>query len=104
PLGVIDSSLAGVDRDVAAEILETLFLWGLKTFGDFASIPEEGVATRLGQDGIKLQRLAKGTNHRHIVARKIEPEFEYTIELEHHIRELSPYRSFSRDNCISSVP
>jgi len=90
PLGVIDSSLAGVDRDVAAEILETLFLWGLKTFGDFASIPEEGVATRLGQDGIKLQRLAKGTNHRHIVARKIEPEFEYTIELEHHIREIEP--------------
>lgn len=90
PLRIIDASLAGVENNIAAEILETLSLWGLKTFGDFASLPEEGVAARLGQDGIKLQRLAKGINHRHIIARKIEPEFEYPIELEHHIREIEP--------------
>lgn len=90
PLSMIDSSLAGVDRDAAAEIVETLFLWGLETFGDFALLPEPGIASRLGQAGIKLQRLAKGTSRRHLIARNVEPAFEYSIELEHHIREIEP--------------
>jgi protein ImuB len=72
------------------EILEALSLWGVRTFGDFAALPQKGVAERLGQEGIKLQCLAKGTNNRHLVARRIKPEFEYSIELEHHLRELEP--------------
>jgi protein ImuB len=90
PLRVIDSLLAGVDVEIGAEILETLFLWGLETFGDFASLPEEGIAARLGQEGIKLQRLVKGTNHRHIIARELAPEFDFPIELDHHLREMEP--------------
>jgi protein ImuB len=90
PLRFLDSSLAGVDCDTAVEILETLSLWGIQTFGDFAALPEKGVAERLGQNGVKLQQLAKGTNQRHLVARDIKPEFEYSIELEHHLREIEP--------------
>jgi len=90
PLKIMDPSLAGIDDEAAQEILEILSLWGLKTFGDFATLPERGVAERLGQNGVRLQRLAKGTNHRHIVARPIKPEFEYSIQLEHHIKEIEP--------------
>lgn len=89
PLRLIDPSLIDVD-EAAVEIMETLSLWGVRTFGDFASLPQKGVAERLGQDGVKLQRLAKGTNNRHLIARDIKPEFEYSIELEHHIREIEP--------------
>jgi len=90
PLRLIDPSLVNVDDEAAVEILETLSLWGIRTFGEFAALPQKGVAERLGQAGIKLQRLAKGTNNRHLVARDIKPEFEYSIELEHHIREIEP--------------
>lgn len=90
PLRLIDPSLADVADEAAVEILETLSLWGIQTFGDFAALPEKGVAERLGPDGMKLQRLAKGTNNRHLVARSIKPEFEYSIELEHHLREIEP--------------
>jgi protein ImuB len=90
PLSLIDSSLVNVEDEAAAEILETLSLWGVRTFGDFAGLPQKGIAERLGQDGVKLQRLAKGTNNRHLVARVIQPEFEYAIELEHHLREIEP--------------
>jgi protein ImuB len=90
PLKIMDPSLAGIDDDAAQEILEILSLWGLKTFGNFAALPDRGVAERLGQNGVRLQRLAKGINHRHIVARTIKPEFEYSIELEHHIKEIEP--------------
>jgi protein ImuB len=90
PLRFIDPALVNVTDEAADEILETLSLWGIQTFGDFAALPRKGVAERLGQDGIKLQGLAKGTNNRHLVARSIKPEFEYSIELEHHLRELEP--------------
>ncbi|HEV7680754.1 MAG TPA: hypothetical protein VGO68_01430 [Pyrinomonadaceae bacterium] len=90
PLRLIDPSLVKVADEAALEILETLSLWGVHTFGDFAALPEKGVTERLGQDGIKLQGLAKGTNQRHLVARNIKPEFEYAIELEHHLREIEP--------------
>jgi protein ImuB len=90
PLRLLDSSLAGVDCDTAVEIFETLSLWGIQTFGDFAGLPEKGVAERLGQNGVKLQHLAKGKTHRHLVTRRINPEFEYSIELEHHLREIEP--------------
>src|SRR5436190_15369114 len=36
------------------EILETLRLWGVRTFRDFAELPVAGVSERLGQDGLKL--------------------------------------------------
>ncbi len=90
PLRLIDPSLVDVDDEAAMEILETLSLWGIRTFGDFADLPQKGVAERLGQDGVKLQYLAKGTNNRHLIARSIQPEFEYAIELEHHLREIEP--------------
>jgi protein ImuB len=90
PLRLIDPSLVNVADEAAMEILETLSLWGIQTFGDFAALPAKGVAERLGQAGIKLQGLAKGTNQRHLVARNLKPEFEYAIELEHHLRELEP--------------
>jgi len=34
--------------------------------------------------------LAKGTNNRALVPRKLKPKFEYSIQLEHHLKELEP--------------
>jgi protein ImuB len=72
------------------EILETLRLWGVRTFRDFAELPVAGVSERLGQDGLKLQQLASGKTKRHLKLRQAEPEFNNAIELEYPIAELEP--------------
>ena len=56
PVDGIDYSLIDLEKKVVDEILETLRLWGVHTFAEFASLPVAGVSERLGQSGIKLQQ------------------------------------------------
>src|SRR5882672_3442985 len=65
PLKALQYPLVGVPEDQAAEILETLQLWGVRTFKEFAALPVAGVSERLGQDGLKLRELASGKTKRH---------------------------------------
>jgi len=44
----------------------------------------------LGQDGVKLQQLAKGKTFRHLKLKQPAREFSASIELEHPIAELEP--------------
>ena len=46
------------------ETAETLDLWGIRTFGELAALPPLGVAARLGDEGVHLQRLARGEAER----------------------------------------
>ena len=52
---------------------ERLSLWGLHTLGDLASLPEVELVVRLGQEGRKLQMLARG-EHPHLMIPR-EPAF-----------------------------
>jgi protein ImuB len=72
------------------EIFETLRLWGVRTFKEFAELPVAGVSERLGQLGLKLQELASGKSNRHLKLRQASPEFNNTIELEYAVAELEP--------------
>lgn len=72
------------------EVLETLRLWGVGTFKDFAALPPVGVSERLGQVGLKLQELASGKVNRHLKLRQAAPEFKNALELEYPISELEP--------------
>ena len=71
-------------------ILETLRLWGIRTFGEFACLPLNGVSERLGQEGVRLQQLAAGKSHRQLNLVQPAPDFETGLELEHPIAELEP--------------
>jgi protein ImuB len=90
PLKALQCSLAGVEESQAAEILETLNLWGVRTFEEFAALPVAGVSERLGQDGLKLQELAGGKTNRHLKLKQPDPVFKNSIELEYSIAELEP--------------
>jgi len=72
------------------EIFETLRLWGVRTFKEFAALPVAGVSERLGQAGLKLQELAGGKVNRHLKLKQPAPEFKNAIELEYPIAELEP--------------
>ena len=90
PLKLLDYSLAGIEKERVEEISETLELWGLRTFSDFARLPLAGVAQRLGQAGVRLQKLAQGKSDRQMVLVRPLLGFEQSIELEHPIEELEP--------------
>lgn len=90
PLRALDYSLAGIEEKRAAEISETLVLWGLHTFNDFARLPLAEVAQRLGQDGVRLHKLAQGRSERPMFLVSLPVGFEQSVELEHPIGELEP--------------
>jgi len=90
PLKMLDYSLAGIEQEEVAEIGETLELWGLRTFSDFAGLPLAGVAQRLGQAGVRLQKLAQGKSDRQMVLVQPPLGFEQSLELEHPVEELEP--------------
>ncbi|HEY5885241.1 MAG TPA: hypothetical protein VIT88_11170 [Pyrinomonadaceae bacterium] len=90
PVKCIQYSLAGLEEKRALEIIETLKLWGVNTFRDFAALPVAGVSERLGQDGLKLQQLAAGKTERSLKIKTAPPQFGNAIELEYPIAELEP--------------
>ena len=90
PLKALQWSLVGIEEAQATEILETLKLWGVHTFKEFAELPRAGVSERLGQDGLKLQELASGKTNRHLKLKQPAPVFKNSIELEYPIAELEP--------------
>ena len=89
-LPVLEYSLVNVDPKQAEEIFKTLQLWGVHSFRDFAALPIAGVSERLGQEGVRLQKLASGKTQRHLKLKQPERVFASSIELEHAVAELEP--------------
>jgi len=87
-VGVEEKKQAGASG--SQEILETLRLWGIRTFRDFAALPTAGVSERLGQAGVKLQQLAGGKTNRHLKLIQPAPVFENSIELDYPLAALEP--------------
>ncbi len=90
PIGALEYSLVNIEEKRAKEILDTLKLWGMRTFAEFAALPVAGVSERLGQDGVQLQQLAAGKTERHLKLKQATPVFENSIELEYAIAQLEP--------------
>jgi protein ImuB len=90
PLEALDFTLVRVEAGRAAEILETLALWGIRSFREFAALPEAGVSERLGPEGARLQKLASGESDRPLSLSKPAPMFEQAIELDDPIELLEP--------------
>jgi protein ImuB len=72
------------------EVAELLDLWGIRTFGDFAKLPPLGVAARLGDEGVCLQRLARGEGNRQLRPLEDPLQFEEELELEYPVDLLEP--------------
>ncbi|HEY6359614.1 MAG TPA: hypothetical protein VIX63_00850 [Vicinamibacterales bacterium] len=71
-------------------LLTTLRQWGLRTLGEFAALPPDEVAARLGQEGVVWQRLASGEDPRPLLPAVPEERFEQTFDLEWPIDGLEP--------------
>jgi protein ImuB len=70
--------------------LEVFKRWGLRTLGDLAALPANDLAARIGQDGVRWQRLARGEDATPLVPSVPEERFEQALDLEWPIDELEP--------------
>jgi len=72
------------------QTFEVLQGWGIRNFRSLAALPEIALSERLGQEGIRLQQLARGCSSRSLVP--VEPPliFEEAIELEYPLVLLEP--------------
>jgi protein ImuB len=68
-----------------AEILES---WGIRTCGDLAALPTVPLVERLGQEGLRLHRLARGQVQRSLIAVDPPRNIEERIELEDSVTDL----------------
>lgn len=65
-------------------------MWGIRTFGELAALPENGIAERLGPPGVHLQKLARGEGARPLQPENPPPAFEQSFELETPLALLEP--------------
>ncbi len=82
--------LASEEKKNADGFLETLNRWGIHNLRALAALPKVALSERLGQEGLRLQKLACGAASRTLVP--VEPPliFEEAVELEHPIVLLEP--------------
>jgi protein ImuB len=64
--------------------------WGLHTLGDLAALPADGLAARLGTEGPRLLRLARGEDDVPLVATPTPESFTCTLELDWPVDGLEP--------------
>ncbi|MGD1215832.1 MAG: DNA polymerase Y family protein [Terriglobales bacterium] len=89
PVDVLLESFSS-DAKQAARWVETFDRWGIRKLRALAALPEVPVSERLGQQGIRLQKLARGAASRNL--RVLEPRliFAESVELEYPIVLLEP--------------
>lgn len=72
------------------ETRQTLARWGIRTLGDLAALPESGVAERLGAEGVRLWKRARGRWKRPFAAHCVPVVYEESEELDHPLELLEP--------------
>ena len=77
-------------RAPSPDSLAVVARWGLRTLGELAALPAADLSERLGQDGIRWQRLARGEDTGPLVPAAEEEPFEASLQLEWPIEELEP--------------
>jgi protein ImuB len=89
PVDVLLESFSS-DAGEAARWAETFDRWGIRKLRALAALPELPVSERLGQQGIRLQKLARGAVSRNL--RVLEPQliFAESVDLEYPIVLLEP--------------
>src|SRR5579862_1056545 len=87
---LFEDRLESEQKEQADRLLETLDRWGIRNLRALAALPEVALSERLGQQGLHLQKLARGTAVRTLVPVEAPMTFEEAVELDHPIVLLEP--------------
>jgi protein ImuB len=74
----------------SVRLLATLERWGIRDLRALAALPEVALSERLGQEGLRLQQLARGAASRTLVPVEAPAVFEEAVELEYPVVLLEP--------------
>ena len=89
PVEVLLDSFAR-DAQEAEQWLEIFDRWGISRLRELAALPAVPLSERLGQQGIRLQNLARGAVSRTLRLYAAPPAFAESVELEYPILLLEP--------------
>lgn len=70
------------------EISETLENWGIRNLAELAALPSIPLTQRLGQEGLRLQKLARGGSERFLVAEEVVEDYTASHEFEEPVETL----------------
>jgi protein ImuB len=87
---LFDDHLQGDPKQEADRLLGILARWGIRNLRALAALPEIALSERLGQQGLQLQKLARGVASCTLVPFGVPLVFEEAVELEHPIVLLEP--------------
>ena len=74
--------------DVSSEHAETFALWGIRTLGALAALPEKELIARIGQVGRRLRQLARGELPHHFVPYEAAFKLQERMELDTPVEQL----------------
>src|SRR5580700_7420605 len=74
----------------SAEALETLERWGIRTCAALGALPVLELSEQLGQEGVRLQELARGAHARALVLAEPAELLEEEMELDDAVEDLEP--------------
>src|ERR1700683_5115345 len=75
---------------------ETLSRWGVRTCASLAGLPVLELSERLGQEGVRLHALARGSVERSLAIAEPAHFFEEEMELDEAVEELDPLSFLDR--------
>jgi protein ImuB len=78
------------EKKEAARLIDILDRWGIRTLHALAALPSIALSERLGQQGLRLQQLARGAASRTLVPIEAPLIFAEAVELEYPIVLLEP--------------
>jgi protein ImuB len=103
PLEVLFGGSSETELTLEAEqLLETFCRWGIRNLRALAALPEVALSERLGQEGIRLQKLARGAASRTLVPVETPLVFEETLELEYPLVLLEPL-AFALNHMLEQI-
>jgi protein ImuB len=76
--------------NLPVEMRETLDRWGVRTCAALAALPVAQLSERLGQEGVRMQELARGGNVGALIPAQGTAGFEEVLELDTAVSELEP--------------
>src|SRR5215471_551702 len=77
PIDVLfNEHIEGEEKESADRLFETLDRWGIRNLCALASLPTISLSERLGQEGLRLQQLARGAASRTLVPVEVPLAFE----------------------------
>jgi len=74
----------------SVEALETLERWGIRTCAALGALPVLELSERLGQEGVRLQGLARGAHTRSLVLAEPAEILEEEMEMDDAVEDLEP--------------